>query len=804
MLRSYLITAFRSIVRQKLYAIINLAGLAITLTVGIFIFLFVRNELTYDTSFNGYQRTYRVLGDLHAGLWGRVGVPWTEAGKDLPGIDSYTRLWEEQGIIRRDNSGFKETVSLVDSGFFGVFPFPLTYGNCSTALQDIHSVVLSQEMAKKLFGRENPVGKSVSIQLGFSFRDFVVSSVAARIPDDSSIRFAVLIPYANVKYTALGSLFPQFITSNWGVSNLSPSAFVRLKSSADKDNVENTLDTFMKSYLSPYFAGLRFVLQPVQEIHLTPNIAWNMQKANSPVYLYILLVLGMLILLVSSINYVNLTIARTSHRFKEIGVRKVIGASRRKLIAQFMSEALILSALSSVLAVAATELLLPSFNRLTGKEMTFGLLGGWQTVAGVAAITLLVGLVSGSYPALYLSRLNATGILSGTQRLSGKKPLTSMTIVFQFMVSAGLLVCAVIMLEQFNYIQSKDLGFDKENLIVISNPFLNNNGVYMENLANESLAAFMNEMSRYSGVVDITTSTDIPGRNFRYTAAAACGIDTSDAFVYDVGRNYLKTLRIELTAGRDFSERVASDTTDNVIVNETLVRALHINDPVGKLISLPYSQGTWKQLRIVGVMHDFNVESLNRKISPVVLEFSPYQSSNYIIARLRPGEVFSTMSFMKQEWNKTLPGMPFDYNFLDAYLNSLYSSAKRWQTIIDYSTLLAVLIALLGLFGLASYSVEKRSREIGIRRIMGAKSGNVLKLIYGEFFWLVVIAAGLACPAAWYFMHKWLQGFAYKVDVTIWPFLISSGAVLLATLVVTLLHVVRAATANPVESLRYE
>ena len=807
MISSYLRTAFRNMRRQKLYTAINLIGLSVTLMVCILIFLFVRNEFSYDTFFKDHQHIFRVLGVSRGVTWGRVNIPWGEAVKEIPQINSFTRIWEEEGIVKRENVGFKETVTMVDSDFFKAMPFPLEYGNPSTALDDIHSVVLSWEMAEKLFGSQNPIGKTVSIEVGFSFRDYIVSGVAAKIPFNSSIRFAALIPYSNVKYTLFGIFVQKFVSSagGWGVSNVAPSVFLRLNNSSDKQSVENLLQILMKDYLGRYQLGkTRFVLQPISDIHLSQDIAWNMQRASSPLYSYILLGLGLLILIVSSINYVNLTIARTSHRFKEIGVRKVIGASRRELISQFMGEALILSTLSLVIAVAATELLLPAFNHLTGREIIFSLFGDWLTIAGLLVITLVLGIVSGSYPALYLSRLNVTGILSGNQKMSGRKTVTRVITVFQFVVSAGLLVCAAIMFQQFNYMQSRNLGFDKENVLVISNPFLNNNGVYMENLANSSLTTFMSEISRSSGVVGVTSSTDMPGRSFKYTAGAAFGKDTCDAFVYTVGRNYLKTLRINLTSGRDFSERFATDTTDNVIVNETLVRELHISRPVGKVISLPYSQGKWRQVRIIGVVHDFNYESLNRKISPVVLDFSPYRSCNYVIARLKSGDIFSTMSFIRREWNKVLPGMPFDYNFLDDYLNSLYSSAERWHKIIDYSTTLAILIALMGLFGLASYSVERRTKEMGIRRIMGAKSRDVLVLIYGEFFWLILVATVLACPAAWYFMHRWLQDFAYRIDITIWPFVFTSLAILLATLVVTMVHVVRAARANPVESLRYE
>lgn len=803
-LKNYLRTAFRNIVRQKLYAVINLAGLAITLTVCIFIFLFVRNELSYDTFFRDYQRTYRVLGDSRAEVWGRVNIPWQEAAREAAQINSFTRIWEENGIVKRNDLGFKETLSLVDSDFFNVFSFALTYGNPSTVLQDIHSVVLSREMAEKLFGSQNPVGKSISIQIGFSFKDFIVSGVAARIPANSSIRFSVLIPYSNVKYTLLGMLPPQMAASMWGVSNLAPSAFVKLKSSSDQNAVERLLQILMKDYLSPYSAKTHFILQPISNIHLSPDIAWNVQKASNPVYLFILLVLGVLILLTSSINYINLTIARSSHRFKEIGIRKVIGASRRRLTLQFMSEAMILSFSSLLIAVASTEFLLPAFNQLTGKDLTYSFYGDGFTIIGLIVMAILVGLVSGGYPALYLSRLNPAEILKGEQKLSGRKPMTRIMIVFQFVISAGLLISAAIMLEQFNYMQSKDLGLDKENVLVITNPLLNNNDVYSMLLANTSIQTFMNEISNYNGIIGVTCSSEMLGQNLQYMTGTTYGNDTCGANGFTVGQGYLNTLGIKLIAGRNFSEHIASDTTDNVIVNETLVRELHISQPLGELISCPYPTARWGQVRIIGVVKDFNFESLNRRISPAVLKFSLFSGRNYIIVRLRSGNTFSTMSFLRKKWNEILPGMPFEYNFLDDYLNSLYSNAERWHWVIDYSATLAVLIALMGLFGLASYSVEKRTKEIGIRRILGARSSDIVRLIYREFFLLVLVASVLACPMAWYLMHKWLQDFAYRIDITVWPFLVTSLAVLLATLLVTLVHVVSAATANPVEALSYE
>lgn len=807
MISSYLRTAFRNMRRQKLYTAINVIGLSVTLMVCIFIFLFVRNEFSYDTFLSGHQRIYRVLGRGWGQTFGRVAVPWREARKEIPQIDSYTRIWEEKGIVKTKNKGFKETISFVDSGFFSVFPFPMLFGSQSTALCDIHSAVLSREMAYKLFGRENPVGKLISIRLGESFTDFIVSGVAAGIPPNSSIDFSVLIPYSNLKYTFVGRILssPELARTMWGVSNLAPSAFVRLENSSDRTRVENLLQLLMKNYLSPLQLGkTRFVLQPIEEIHLSSDVVWNMQEASNPQYSLILLGLAALILLTTSINFINLTIARSSHRFKEIGVRKVIGASRMKLIYQFVGEAILLSLGSLLIAIASTELLLPVFNQLTGRELTINLFSDWSLIAGLVAMAVLVGIVSGAYPSIYLSRFDAAEVFRGNQKLSGSNHLTRGMMVFQFVVSAGLLISAIIMLSQFDYIQAKNLGFDKENVIVIDNPFLNNNGMYSGWRADAPVKTFMDNVSDYSGVMSATSSTQMPGQVPPSMTIMRYANDSTDVNVFAVGDGYIRTLGLTIVSGRDFTTAIASDTINDVIVNETLVKKLHIRHPLGAELTGPMPGYRGNSERIIGVVKDFNYEPLSRKISPIILTLRLSTGWNYVMVRTKPGNYIPTIAFLRKEWKQILPGMPFQYTFLDEYLNGLYASAERWNRIIDYSTIFAILIAFMGLFGLASYSVERRTKEIGIRRIMGAKSRDVLSLIYGEFFWLILIAAVLACPAAWYFMHRWLQDFAYRVDITIWPFVFTSLAILLATLVVTMVHVVRAARANPVESLRYE
>lgn len=804
MVYSYLITAFRNIVRQRLYTIINVIGLATALTVCIFIFLFVRNELSYDTFFNGSERIYRVLGVSEGEPWGRVSIPWREATRESPGIESYTQLWEEQGIVRRDNQGFNETISFADSGFFDVFSFPMKYSDRATALSDIHSAVLSHETAEKLFGPEDPVGKVISVRLGGSFVDFKVSGVAQSIPNNSSIRFSVLIPYSNMKYTFLGMLLPQILTSYCGVSNLGPSDFVKLRTAGDVSGVENALHSLSLRLRSPSQPEIRFVLQPVVRIHLTPGIAANMQRASNPRYALILIGLGILILALSSINFVNLTIARASHRYKEIGVRKVLGASRARLAVQFLADAIVFSFLSLVVAVAATELFLPAFDRIAGKHLTFISTGDWGTLLGVMGIALLVGLISGLYPALYLSRFAAADVLKGQQKMSGKGIGTKAVMSFQFMVSAGLATCAVIMMEQMSYLHSKDLGYDKENIVVVSDPSLNKAQGIAAGSQAMPIKTFMDQISGFNGVRSVTCSSEMPGHYVEFLTKVGGGGTSTLANVYTVGPGYVRTLGLHIVAGRDFSTAISSDTTEDIIVNETLVRELGLKQPLGKLVECPYPLLKGGRGRIVGVVNDFNFESLDKRITPVVMTFSLSTGRNYVMVRLRRGDKSSDIAFLKKTWQSVYPGMPFDYRFLDDYLNSLYSNSERWSAIIDYSAGFAILVALMGLFGLTSYTLEKRTREFGIRKILGAGTGDMRKLIYREFVSLVILSSALACPAAWYFMHKWLQNFAYRIDVTIWPFLLASAAVLLATLMVTFIHVVRAFRTNPVEALRYE
>lgn len=803
MIKSYLVTGFRNIARQKLYSAINLAGLAITLTVSIFIFMFVRNEFTYDTSFQNYQNVFRVLGNSYGRTWGRANIPWGEAAKEIPQIESYTRIWEERGIVRRGRAAFKETVSFADSGFFDVFPFPMRFGDPSTALTGINSAVLSETLAKKLFGSENPVGKEIKVQVGGTLRDFNISGVTATQPGNSSIVFSILIPYFNVKYTMFGGFLLHY-GGAWGVSNVAPSAFVRLRSTTEKTAATNLLNTMMSGYLSAEAGKVSFALEPIDKIHFDTSVAFNMQKSSDPRYAFILIGLAALILLTACINFINLTISRSTHRFKEVGIRKVMGGSRRDLFFQLMTEATVLSFGALLIALVSVELFLPGFERMTGKSLASPLGWNWIVLSGLVILTAAVALVSGGYPAAYLSRLGTTEVLKGGKKLSSRKGVTRSMIVFQFVVSAGLLISAAVMYRQLNYIQTKNLGFDKENVVVINDPFVNDASGYQGWYDDAQTKTFMERISGYTGIEGVTSSSEMLGRKLAFQTAAVFRTDTVRSSVFAVGSGYIRTMGMKLLEGRDFSQAMSSDSTDNVIVNETLVRQLRIKRPLGRIIRCPYPGLSKSGVKIVGVVKDFNFESLAARVSPCILAFRPSTGWNYVIVRIRPRDVFSTMSFLKTEWEKVLPGMPFNYSFLDDYLDSLYSGAERWDSIIGYSAAFAVLIALMGLFGLASYAVEKRSKEISIRRIMGAKSGDIAGLVYREFFIMVLASSVLACPAAWYIMREWLQDFAYRTALTAWPFVGTCVLILLLTFGITIFHVLRAGTMNPIESLRYE
>ncbi len=811
MLKNYLRIAFRNMAKQRMYSAINLMGLAITLLVCIFIFSFVKDELSYDRCFKNYDRMYRLIGvEFGHEKIGRAVVPWSEAMKEIPEIESYTRMWDEKTILRQGNAGFMETVSIVDSTFFYVFPFQMIYGNPHYALNDPHSAVLSQELAEKLFGRENPVGRSIMIKLSPGIDTvsvFTVSGVAARVPDNSSIRFSVLIPYSNMKFTSLGMMGAGTafnMISYCGISNLGPSSFLKLRSATEKDQAQNLLQKFAEKFLPPFmFDNSRFVLQPITQIHLSPDIAYSMQSTSKPEYSYILIGLGALILVLSSINFMNLTIARASHRFKEIGIRKVLGSSRQKLFIQFMSDAMLLSLLALMVALTLAELTLPVFNELAGKHLALNLYKDRLSFLGAFSISILVGLMSGLYPAAYLSKFTAANVLKGEHKLSGRKAAAKFIMGFQFVVSVGLAICAVIMMEQSNYLQSKNLGFDKENVVVVEDPSLILSEFMVGASSSRPMKTFIEQISNYDGIKSVTWASEMPG-HFRFSSKVACGTDTANAGVFVIGSKYLKTFDMKLADGRDFSSELSNDTTENVIVNETMVRELGLKQALGKIITSDDSYLKGGKGRIVGVVKDFNFESLESPVIPAMLVFSPSSGWTYVFIRLRQGNRLSTMASLKKKWNEVYPGMPFEYHFLDDYLNNLYESAQRWNKIVNYAATFAILLALMGLFGLTSYMVESRTKELGIRKILGARYIDIGGLIYGEFFAIVLVAAALACPIAWYFMHRWLENFAYRVDITMWPFLVASLAILLTTIAVTLVHVVKAATANPIESLRYE
>ena len=803
MLKNYLKITLRNLGKQKVYAFINIVGLAVGIAFCALIFLYVRDELTFDRFHEQGDRIFRVTQQDRTPE-GNVESTWTWQPMplaptllaEIPEVEQAVRFFDQTLLVRRGEVTFEEGLVFADPSIFDIFTFPFQRGDPATALADLNSIVLSETAARKYFGEEDPVGQTLEVRFGDAFESVTVTGVLEPIPGNSSIRFDYLMPFAKLPnaYEWIANR-----TERWTVSSFY--VYVLLNEGASAAAVQAKLPAFRAAHIPDEEERARaegwagegpprtYGLQPLQEIHLDTAVQGGLTPASDPKYSYILAGIALALLFIACINFMTLAIGRSAGRAREIGVRKVVGAQRRQLMLQFWGEAVLMSVLALGVGIALAELFLPTFNTLAAKELSFDYLQSGTTLAALAGLVLLVGLLAGGYPALVLSGLRPIETLNQRLRLGGSNVLTRSLVVVQFALSVFLIVGTLVMLQQIDYLQSKNLGFNKEHVVVIPTHDLSGNVL---------LERFRQELGRRTDIVGITGMNNAFTRGWSREGWDYQG-EQKRAYVYAVAPNFLEVMELDLVAGRTFDPNLATDSTEVVLVNEAFVRDFGWAEPVGQQLD-----GFYNEPVVVGVFKDINYLSLHQAIDPMVLTINPEWSLHHLLVRIAPTDIPVTLAALRATWQASAPDVPFQYSFLDDDLNKQYENEQRWSRIVGYGAGFAILIACLGLFGLAALSVTGRTKEIGIRKVLGASVANVALLLSKDFAKLVFVGIVLAVPVAYLVMQRWLEDFAYRVDIGVPLFVLAGVLALTIALLTVSYQAIRAALADPVQSLRYE
>lgn len=790
MIKNFFLIAFRNISKHKVFTFINVTGLAIGLAASLLIILWIQDELSYEKFHLNARNIYRVEEDqFYSGERYHVNVTPHPSGPvwkaKIPEIKEQTRLNRLPRILfRQDDKVFFETaIVAADSGLLKMFTFPMLLGDPATALNSPHSIVLTEKLALKYFGAGNPIGKTLTLENRYPF---MVTGVLKDLPKNSMFVFEAVLPYSFLR--EMGA-----INDNWG--NNSIYTFVLLEKGTDIKAINKKLTDIVLEN-NPE-TTTKFMLSPLLNIHLHTQFGFG-ENRGPVIVVYIFTLIAIFVLLIACINFINLSTAKASGRAKEIGIKKVAGAERSAIIVQFMLESLLLVAFAMAFALILVGLSLDVFNTISGKSFDLSALFNIKFIISFIIVGLLAGFISGIYPAFYLSSFKPVSVLKG-EAVSGKgnRRLRQILVVVQFSLSILIAIAAIIMYLQLRFLQNIDLGFDKENLICI--PMADNMKMKYYPLKRE--------LQKETLIQGVTAALHNPVRIGSNSGGASWdGKDPEKTVLIGtngVDYDYFQTMKMELISGRDFSRDfpsdLARDTTGNFLVNEEVVKIMNIGDPVGKNFSFMGLSGI-----IVGVMKNFHFSGADQPIEPMAFALADTSYLNVIIIRLTPGKIPASLKSVEKVWKEIIPEYPLEYSFIDQDYIRLYRSQMRLTSLLKYFTFLAVIIACLGLYGLSSYSAERRTNEIGIRKVMGAGSTIVMYTLSREFLMLVLISIVIAVPLGWIIVENLLKQFAYRIELSVLVFAgIALGAIIIAMLTVSF-QAYKATGINPAEALKVE
>ncbi|HMX78710.1 MAG TPA: ABC transporter permease [Ferruginibacter sp.] len=818
MIRTYFKIAWNNLRKNKVFSFINIFGLAAGLACCMLITLYIRNEVSYDKyhkhAADIYQLGTNFIREGKETKMSGTPAPVAQAMQfEYPEIEQTTRLLalfnEDKTLLQYNEKNaapqsFYETKGYIaDSSFFRVFTYDFLEGNPATALNEPRTVVLSEEIARKIFGNQPALNKLLHISSGTNGDyDFMVTGVFRPVSKPSHIDARFFLSFKGGEIEQLANR----MATNFANNNMF-FTYLQLKPGTDVAALQAKFPAFIDKYAGKDLKAQGFYkkqfLTKLTDIHLYSGMNQNVTPPGSVTYLYILTSIALFTLLIACINFMNLSTARSSKRSAEVGIRKVLGAEKSALVRQFLGESVFMSLIAFVFAFALVWFLLPAFNKLAGKELSLSFSQNTISIIAFLALSVITGIVAGIYPAFYLSSFRPVKVLKG--RFSNSLAAVSLRkglVVFQFVISVALIISSVVIASQMRYLRSADLGFDKDQQVVIP---------LRSATAKQMYPSLKNELAKLPGVTNVGASLFNPGvfnpsDNLLYKEGQTMN-DAKRTRMNWVDAGYLQTLNIKPVAGRLFSEAFPADTSFRMVLNETAIRDIGFpsaQDAVGKKVYFDY-QGQQYGFDIVGVVKDFHFEDLHLPITPYGYQLnSNLDNFNYMLVHTRGADMRALLSSIGAGWHRLNPNEPFEYNFLDEEFQKNYQAEDRLAGIVGYFTMIAILICCLGLFGLAAFSAEQRVKEIGVRKVLGASVSGIVGLLSKDFLKLVFVAIVIASPLAWYIMNKWLQDFAYRVDISWWVFVVAGiGAVLIAFITIGF-QAIRAATVNPVKSLRTE
>ncbi len=807
MIKNYLKIALRNLWKSKGFSFINIFGLAIGIAVCLLIMLFVIDEVSYDKYNKKADRIYRVDGDVKfGGTHFILAVAPDPMGptlkKDYPQVEQYVRFRDRGGFrIKKGNENLQENkVIHADSTLFDLFTLPMIAGDPKTALTEPKSVVITERISKKYFNSTDVVGKLFIVN---DTNNYKITGVIKNIPTQSHFNFDFFVSMSSIDESR---------QNNWLSNNFN--TYILLKENTDAKSFESKLKDVVNKYvgeqaqqfLNMSMADFRkagnfddYNLTPLTKIHLHSDKVAELGANGNLQYVYIFSAIGIFILLIACVNFMNLSTAHSSNRAKEVGVRKVLGSMKQSLVYQFLSESILISFIALIFAVVFAALLLPYFNQLSGKEIELGLFSKGWLIPSLLLIVVIVGLLAGSYPAFYLSSFQPVSVLKGKLAKGFKSGwFRSSLVIFQFAISIILIIGTVVINNQLKFINNKKLGFDREQVFIIKNTY---------SLGNQA-KTFKNELLNISGVQNVTMTGFLPTGDYRNDSPLypEATLDQKKAVAmqnWTVDESYIPALQMQITKGRNFSSQMPTDSSA-LIINEAAAKLLNFDDPINKTLYYITSlkNKTVKEYHIVGVIKDFNFNSLRQIVSPLALFYGEEKGS--VAMQIKTDNISSLIAQVENKWKSIVPGQPFNYSFMNDDFNKIYSSEQRVGKIAMTFSILAILIACLGLFGLVTYAAEQRTKEIGIRKVLGATVSNIVTMLSKDFLILVTIAAFIAFPVAWWAMNKWLQDFAYRINISWWIFIVAGVVALLIALITVSFKAIKAAIANPVKNLRTE
>ncbi|MFC2156869.1 ABC transporter permease [Acidobacteriota bacterium] len=806
MIYNYLKITFRNLKRHKVYSFINIAGLSLAMAACIFILLYLHHELSYDRYLKNSSQIFRVvndftLGDTHRNYASTPGPAGPAFAEGIPEVLEQSRLIrvssaERKAILIKGTEYFEESgVFLADPTFFNVFNYQFIKGDKNTALNQPNTIVLTEESAQKLFGNEDPMGQTLQMS-AFRIGEVKVSGVIENPPENTHLKFDYLISYLSVseKIIELGRF------DDWGYFSFY--SYVLLDKKADPAVVTEKMNQIYDQKNGEEHRKLgafwNYSIQRMTDIHLKSHLSNEIEANNSIEYIYLQFVVALLIIVIACSNFINLFIAKSTARAKEVGLRKVLGAVKKNIKNQIIGESAVLILLSILIGLFLVSLFLPVFNSLTGLSLTFSYIFQGQILMLLGVFMIAVTLMAGIYPSLVLSRFQPVVTIKTTFQSIGKRNYFRRTlVVVQFIISIGLIFSTIVVLNQLNFMKNKNLGFDKDQVVVVN--------VRQGNLTVE--ADLLKEQFRMNpNIFEASFSTTVPGKNTGVTAFLPEGFSEDNPQIMEMARvdyDYLKTYKLDMVHGRSFSRERGTDAESAYILNESAVRLMGWTNE--EALGKKFDDLTieTKDNVVIGIIKDYHHKSLKQAIDPMVFSLIP-GLGRYLSLKVSTNNLSETISFIEGMWSEYLPGLNFEYFFVDEHFDSLYRSEEKLFTLFEYFAFLAILISCLGLFALVAYTAEQKTKEIGIRKVMGARINELVILLLRSSIGLVFLASIITLPAIYFILSLWLRNFAFKIDINLWWYLLSILIVLALSVFSTAFHSIKASLANPVDSLRNE